>query len=128
MSNCAVTRPAGGGETCLSREELIDFAKSYNHLHSDQINLKQNKSGLYNDLRKKFSCTIDGDACLLEELGLERDKILKPRQPDGAYAWLSTIVLNDVRDLFCWGTFRSTKGKAPRLFLLAQNRAFKALS
>lgn len=95
MSNCAITR-TGGGETCFTKEELLKFANTYNNNNSDQINLKQNKIGLYNDLRKRFSCTINGDACLLEELGLERDKILKPRQPDGAYAWLSTIDLNDV--------------------------------
>ena len=100
MSNCAITRKSGGGETCFSKDELISFAKIYNDNHPDKINLKQNKTKLFKDLRKKYSCTVDGDACLLEELGLERDKILKPRQPDGAYAWLSTIDLENVMEQY----------------------------
>lgn len=98
MSNCAITRNSkgGGGETCFTKQELISFAETYNKNNTDKINLKQNKSGLYKDLRNRFSCKIESDACLLEELGLDRDKILKPKQPDGSYAWLSTIDLNDV--------------------------------
>ena len=95
MSNCAITR-TGGGETCLTKQELINLATTYNKNNSDKINLKQNKLRLYNDLRNRFTCSIQGDACILEELGLERDKILKPKHPDGTYAWLSTIDISDV--------------------------------
>lgn len=95
MSNCAITR-TGGAETCFTKQELQSFAQKYNDNHSDKINLKQNKTKLYHDLRKRFSCTIEADACILESLDLDRDRILKPKQPDGSYAWLSTIDISDV--------------------------------
>ncbi len=99
MSNCAITR-TGGAETCFTHQELKNLAETYNKNHQDKIKTKQNKTKLYHDLRKRLSCSIQADACILEELNLERDRILKPKQPDGAYAWLSTIDISDVMEQY----------------------------
>lgn len=97
MSNCSPDRSIkDNGSSCFLKQDLIQIARTYNMNHNDKIKLNQSKSGLYNDLRKKFSCTMKNDICILESMGIERDTILKPRQPDGAYAWLSTIDINDV--------------------------------
>lgn len=101
MNNCAVNRDIKyGGHTCFTKNELVAMVQKYNTNNKNKININQNKTNLYKDFLRAISCTINTDICILDTLNINRDTILKPKQPDGAFAWISSIDIQKVMEQY----------------------------
>jgi hypothetical protein len=102
MEKCAFNVNSDG-ISCYSLESLQKIANAYNKKYNDNINISNDKNELKRILKNKLKSICNDEKCwkdldFIKNLNDENINkyTFKPDAPQGKYAWLSTIDIDDV--------------------------------
>lgn len=84
------------GDSCYTKDQLLQIARSYNIHYSNSIPLKGNKLQLWEAIEQRM-VECNSEWCWMDKVNLHlNDPAFRPVRPEGRNQWLSTMDIQNV--------------------------------